>query len=183
VIVSASGYKDPKTMQQVITFGELRVIDLKTGTVAFSEAFPLGSRSSEVNWVAVSHDGAFAALQTETATRIVDLTTGRVVRTMDALVPWSFSWDDTRLALGAGPTQKRGEVVDISNGHLLWTDSVTERVTQGAIAEPGAGELMLFVTSGELTDLVVVSASGAYRTIEKNVFTAQVGPCPSCSAA
>lgn len=29
VIMSASGYKDPRTMQQVITFGELSVIDLK----------------------------------------------------------------------------------------------------------------------------------------------------------
>jgi hypothetical protein len=183
VIVSASGFKDPRTMQQVITFGDLRVIDLKTATVDFSQAFPVGSRSSEVSWIAVSHDGASAALQTETEMRIVDLTSGRVVRTMDALVPWSFSWDDTRLAVGAGPIQNRGGVVDISNGHLLWTDSVAGRVTQGAVAEPGAGELMLFVTSGEFTDLVIVTASGAYRTIAKNVFPAQVGPCPSCSAA
>jgi hypothetical protein len=182
VIVSASGFKDPRTMQEVITFGALRVIDLKTGTVAFSQAFPVSNRSSEVNWIVVSHDGAFAALQTETETRIVDLTSGRVVLTMDSLVPWSFSWDDARLAVGAGPIQSRGEVVDISNGHLLWTDSVAGRVTQGAVAEPGAGDLMLFVTTGEFTDLVVVTASGAYRTIAKNVFPVQIGPCPNCSA-
>ena len=184
VIVSASGYKDPKTMQQVITFGELRVIDLKTGTVAFSQAFPLGSRSTEVGWVAVSHDGVFAAMQTENEMTIEDLTNGRVVRTMGALVPWSFSWDGARLAVDGGGVTNRGEIIEVATGQVLWTDSVPGRVTQGALAEPGAGELMLFVTTGELTDLVVVSASGAYRgTIAKNVFTAQVGPCPSCSAA
>jgi hypothetical protein len=182
VIVSASGYKDPSTMQRVTTFGELRVISFKTGTVGFTQAFPVGSRSSEVSWIAVSHDGAFAALQTETGTRVVDLGDGRVVRTMDTLVPWSFSWDDARLALGAGSTQSRGEVIDIATGHLIWTDSVAGRVTQGAIPEPGAGELMFFTTLGELSDLVVVSASGGSRAIVKNVFTAQVGPCPSCSA-
>jgi len=183
VIVSASGYKDTRTMQEVITFGDLRVIDFRTGAVAFSEAFPTGNRSSEVSWVAVSHDGAFAALETETSTRIVDLTSGRVVRTMEPLVPWSFSWDDARLAAGAGgPSQSSGEVVDIATGRILWADSVAGRVTQGAIAEPGAGHLMFFVTTGELNDLVVVSPSGAHRTVAKNVFTAQVGPCPSCSA-
>jgi hypothetical protein len=182
VIVSAAGFKDPRTMQLVITFGDLRVIDLKTGITIFSQAFPVGSRASEVSWIAVSHDGAYAALQTETETRIIDLTTGRVVRKMDALVPWSFSWDDARLAVGSGPIQNRGEVVDVSNGRVLWADSVAGRVTQGAIAAPGASELMLFATTGALTDLLVVSAGGAYRTIAKNVFTAQVGPCPSCSA-
>ena len=136
-----------------------------------------------MSWIAVSHDGAYAALQTQTETRIVDLTGGRVVLTMDSLVPWAFSWDDARLAVSAGPIGNRGEVVDISNGHLLWTDSVAERVTQDAVAEPGTGALMLYVTTGEFTDLVVVTASGASRTIAKNVFPAQIGPCPSCSAA
>ncbi len=183
VIVSASGFKDPRTMMRVVTFGELRVIDLKTGSVAFSQAFPVGSRSSEVSWIAVSHDGAFAAMQTERSTRVVDLTDGHVVRTMDPLVPWSFSWDGARLAVGAGSTQSRGEVVDIATGRVVWTDSVTGRVTQGAIPKPGSGEMMFFVTSGELSDLVVVSASGADRAIVKDVFPAQVGPCPSCSSA
>ncbi len=182
VILSASGYKDPSTMQLVITFGDLRVIDLKTGAIAFSQAFPIGSRSSEVSWIAVSHDGAVAALQTQGGTRIVDLTSGRVLRTIDAVVPWSFSWDNARLAADGGPSHNRGEVVDTSTGRLLWTDSVAGRVTQGAMAEPGVGDLMLFTTSGGLSDLVVVSAGGAYRTIAKNVFPAQVGPCPSCSA-
>lgn len=182
VIVSASGYKDLRTMQEVITFGDVRVIDFKTGTVAFSQAFPIGSRSSEVSWVAVSHDGAFAALQTGAGTRIVDLTGGRVVRTLDSLVPWSFSWDDARLAASTAPNQSRGEVVDIATGHILWADSLAGRATQGAIAEPGAGQLMFFMTTGELNDLVVVSPSGAYRTVAKDVFTAQAGPCPSCSA-
>src|SRR5216683_3850763 len=94
VIVSASGFKDPRTMQEVITFGDLRVIDLKTGAVAFYQAFPVGNRSSEVSWIAVSQNGASAALQTETATRIVDLTSRRVLLTMGARVPWAFSWDD-----------------------------------------------------------------------------------------
>jgi hypothetical protein len=182
VIVSASGFKDPRTMQQVITFGELRVIDLKTGTVAFSQAFPVGSRSSEVSWITVSHDGASAALHTENEMTIEDLTNGRVVRTMGSLVPSSFSWDGARLAVDGGPVKNRGEVIEVATGRVLWTDSIAGRVTQGAVAEPGAGELMLLVTSGDLNDLVVVSASGAYRTIAKNVFTAQVGPCPSCSA-
>lgn len=182
VIVSASGYKDPKTMQPVITFGELRVIDLKTGAVVFSQALAVGSRFSKVSWVAVSHDGTVAALQTQAGTRIVDLTSGRVVRTLDALVPWSFSWDNARLAADGGPTQNRGEIVNISTGQLLWTDSVVGRVTQGAIAKPGASDLMLFTTSGGFTDLVVVSASGAGHTIARGVFPAQVGPCPSCSA-
>lgn len=182
VIVSASGYKDPSTMQLLISFGELRVIDLKTGAVAFSQAFPVGSPSSDVRWVAVSHDGAIAALQTDAGTRIVDLTSGLVVRTIDALVPWSFSWDNARLAADGGPNQNRGEIVNISTGQLLWTDSVAGRVTQGAIAEPGASDLMLFTTSGGLSDLVVVSAGGADHAIARNVFPAQVGPCPSCSA-
>lgn len=182
VIVSASGYKDPKTMQLVITFGELRVIDLKTGAVAFSQAFPVGSRSAEVSWVAVSHNGTLAALQTQAGTRIVDLTSGLVVHTIDALVPWSFSWDNVRLAGDGGANQNRGEIVNISTGQLLWTDSVAGRVTQGAIAEPGASDLMLFTTSGGLSDLVVVSAGGADQTIARNVFPARVGPCPSCSA-
>lgn len=133
--------------------------------------------------VAVRHDGAYAALRTETETGVVDLTTGRVVLTMGSLVPWSFSWDDAGLAVSAGgPIQNRGEVVDIANGQLLWIDPVAGRVTQGAISEPGSGALMHFATTGELSDLVVVTASGAYRTIAKNVFTAQIGPCPNCSA-
>ena len=182
VVVSARGYKDPRTMQEVITFGELRVIDFRTGTIAFTQAFPVSSRSSEVSWVAVSHDGGFAALQTESGTTIVDLSSGRVLRTMDSLVPWSFSWDDARLAATEGANQNKGEVVDIATGHLVWADSVTGRATQGAIAKPAAGDLMLFMTTGDLNDLVVVSPSGAYRTVAKNVFPAQVGPCPSCSA-
>ncbi len=113
---------------------------------------------------------------------IEDLTDGRVVRTMGSLVPSSFSWDGARLAVDGGPVKNRGEVIEVATGRVLWTDSIAGRVTQGAVAEPGAGELMLLVTTGELNDLVVVSASGAYRTIAKNVFTAVVGPCPSCSA-
>lgn len=180
VIVSASGYKDPKTLQIVITFGVVRVIDLKAGTVIFSQVLPLGNRSSEVRSIAVSHDGALAALQTEAGTRIVDLTTGTVVRTLDALAPLSFSWDDARLAVSAAPN--RGEVIDIATGDPLWTDPVASRVTQGAVANPGDGELMLWVTSGGLNDLVVVSARGTDHAIARNVFTAQVGPCPNCSA-
>jgi hypothetical protein len=183
VIPSASGFKDPRTLQQVITFGDLRVIDLKTGTVTFSQAFPVGSRSSDVSSITVSRDGSSAALQTENEMTIEDLTNGRVVRTMGALVPLSFSWDGARLAVDGGGVTNRGEIIEVATGRVLWTDSVAGRVTQGAVAEPRAGELMLFVTTGELTDLVVVAASGAYRgTIAKNVFTAQVGPCPSCSA-
>jgi hypothetical protein len=183
VILTVSGYKDPSTMQQVITFGDLRVIDLDTGAVTFSQAFPIGSRFSEVSWVAVSHDAAVAALQTQAGTKIVNLTSGRVMRTFDVLVPWSFSWDHARLAADGGPTRNSGEIVDISTGQLLWTDSVAGRVTQGAIAEPGRSDLMLFTTSGGLSDLVVVAAGGAFRTIATNVFTAQVGPCPTCGAA
>ncbi len=183
VIVSASGFKEPNTMQQVITFGELRVIDLKTGTVTFRQAFRVGSRSSEVSWVTVSHDGVSAALETENEVTIEDLTNGRVVHTMSAVAPLSFSWDGARLAVSGGGATNHGEIIEVATGRVLWTDSVAGRVIQGAVAEPGAGELMLFVTTGELTDLVVVSASGANRgTIAKNVFTAQVGPCPSCSA-
>src|ERR1700686_1791327 len=58
VIVTASGYKAPSTMQLVITFGDLRVIDLKTGSIALSQPFPIGSRSSEGSWAAVSPAGA-----------------------------------------------------------------------------------------------------------------------------
>jgi hypothetical protein len=183
VVVSASGFKDPTTMQLVITFGNLRVIDLKTGTVAFSQVFPVGRRSSEVSSITVSHDGAFAALQTENELTIEDLTNGRVMSTMGALVPLSFSWDGARLAVDGGGSTNRGEIVEGATGRVLWTDPVAGRVTQGAVAEPDAAEFMLFVTTGELTDLVVVSANGAHRNIANNVFPAQVGPCPSCSAA
>jgi hypothetical protein len=183
VIVSASGSKDPTTTELVITFGELRVIDLKTGTVSFSRAFPVRSRASAVSVVSVSHDGAYAALQTETETSIVDLASGRVVRTLDAFRPSAFSWDDARIAVDAGPGRDRGEVVDIATGRVLWIDPDVGRVTQSAIGDPGGGEeLMLLVTTGQLNDLVVVTASGADRTVATNVFTAQVGPCPSCSA-
>jgi hypothetical protein len=183
VVVSASGFKDPRTMQLVITFGNLRVIDLKTGTVAFSQVFSVGRRSSEVSSITVSHDGAFAALQTENELTIEDLTNGRVISTMGALVPLSFSWDGARLAVDGGGGTNRAEIVEAATGRVSWRDPVVGRVTQGAVAEPEAGELMLFVTTGELTDLVVVSSNGAYRTIANNVFPAQVGPCPSCSAA
>ena len=131
----------------------------------------------------VSHDGISAALQTDNEMTIEDLTNGRAVHTMSALVPLSFSWDGARLAVSGGGATNHGEIVEVATGRVLWTDSVARRVTQGAVAEPGAGDLMLFVTTGKLTDLVVVSASSAYRgTIAKNVFTAQIGPCPSCSA-
>jgi hypothetical protein len=182
VITSARGFKDPKTLQMVVAFGDLRVLDLRTGAVAFTETLAVGKPSSEVSRIAVSHDGAFAALETATETSIVDLAGGRVVRTLGAVAPSSFSWDDARLAVDAGPTESTGQVIDIATGHVVWIDSVAGRVTQGAMGEPGANDLMLFVTSGQLDDLLVISPNGADHTIATNVFTAQVGPCPDCSA-
>lgn len=181
VITTASGYKDPATELRNVTFGELIVIDFKTGSVLHRQSFPLGVRAMEVQSVIVSHDGSLGAISTQTQTTIVELLNDQVVaRLSDMAWPLAFSWDD-RLLVVDGP-KNRGEILSISSGQVVWSDSV-DRVTQGAVADPHSSDVMLFVTTGGLTDLVVVSSTGRSKIIATGVFPDQVGPCFSCSAA
>lgn len=180
VITTASGYKDPATELFNTTFGELIVIDFKTGAVLHRQSFPLGVRSTEVQSVVVSHDGSLGATSTQTQTTIVKLLNDQVVARVSGVVPLAFSWDD-QLLIVDGP-KNRGEIVSVSTGQLVWSDSV-DRVTQGAVADPGSSDVMLFATTGALSDLVVVSSSGHSSVIATEVFPDQIGPCFSCSAA
>lgn len=180
VVTTASGYKDPSTMLMRITFGEFRVIDFKTGSVTLQQAFPVGSPSTEVSSVAVSHDGSVAALAMQAQTTIVNLLNGQVVSRANGVTPLAFSWDGKLLAVDE--TGNRGGVLSPSTGQVVWSDSVANRVTQGAVPNPGGSDVMLFVTGGGLNDLLVVSAGGTARVIAKDVFPDQIAPCSNCSA-
>src|SRR4029077_5847764 len=84
VITTASGYKDPSTMQMRVTFGELRVLDFNSGSIVFQQAFPVGNVPAEVDSVVVTHDGSLAALATQTQTTILNLLDGQIAgRTSD----------------------------------------------------------------------------------------------------
>jgi outer membrane protein assembly factor BamB len=180
VITTASGYKDPSTMLMRITFGELRVLDFKSGSVVFQQAFPVGNVRAEVNSVVVAHDGSLAALATQTQTTILNLSDGQIVgRTADE-TPLAFSWDGKLLALDA--SSNRGEVMKLSTGQVVWSDSVANRVTQGAVPNPAGSDVMLLVTGGGLNDLLVVSAGGTANVIAKDVFPDRLAPCTDCSA-
>lgn len=179
VVTTASGYKDPATDLRNITFGELIVIDFKVGTVLHRQSFPLGIRSNEVQSLVVSHDGSLGAISTQAQTTIVKLLNSQVLARLSGVVPLAFSWDDQLLVVD-GP-KNRGEVLSVSTGQLVWSDSV-DRVTQGAVADPNGSQVMLFVTTGGLNDLLVVSATGNSKVIATNVFPAQVSPCSNCSA-
>jgi outer membrane protein assembly factor BamB len=180
VITTASGYKDPSTMLMRITFGELRVLDFKSGSVVFQQAFPVGNVRAEVNSVAVTHDGSFAALGTQTQTTIVNLLNGQLGSSANGVTPLAFSWDGKLLAVDG--TDNRGEVLNASTGQVIWRESVTNRVTQGAVPNPAGSEVMLFVTGGGLNDLLVVGAGGTAHVVAKDVFPDQIAPCTNCSA-
>lgn len=181
VVTTASGYKDPATELFNTTFGELIVIDFKMGTVLHRQSFPLGVRSTQVQSVIVSHDGSLGAISTQTETTIVKLLNDQVVARVSAgMWPLAFSWDDQLLVV-AGP-KNRGEILSVATGQVAWSDPV-DRVTQGAAADPRSSDVMLFATTGGLSDLVVVSSSGQSKVIATEVFPDQVGPCFSCSSA
>jgi hypothetical protein len=195
VITTASGYKDPVTELRRITFGELDVVDFKTGAVLHRQAFPIGNRSTEVDWVAVSHDGSLAAMETgpkdslpsaasparrsTVETTVVNLLDDRVVIRVSDVTPFAFSWDGKLLVVVG--SQYHGEILSVSTGAVVWSDPVN-RVTQGAVADPNSSDVMLSVTTGGLNDLLVVSADGKTNVIARNVFQAQIAPCASCSA-
>ena len=162
-------------MNHVTTLGEIRILDLNTGAVDRDQLLPTATNS-----LAVSHDGTYAALATSSVIRIVDLTDGQVVSEVAAVSPSSFSWDDARLAVDG--TDNRGEVVDVETGKVLWIDSVPGRVAQGAIGEPNGRDVMFYMTTGGLDDLLVVSGTGAERVIATGVFPAVAVVCVTCSA-
>jgi len=183
VITTASGYKDPATEFLRVTVGDVIVIDFTSGSVLLRQTLPVGSASTQVNDVIVSHDGAFAALATSTQTTIIILANGRTVAQFSGVVPLAFSWDEKQLAVDGGPGETRGEVLSVPAGQVVWSDNSSGQVTQGAAADPASSNVMLFATTGGLSDLLVISASGTERTIATEVFPAQIAPCATCSAA
>jgi len=163
-----------------ITFGELRVLDFKSGSVVYQQAFPVGNIRAEVNSVAVAHDSSFAALGTQTQTTIVNLLNGQLGSRANGVTPLTFSWDGKLLAVDG--TDNRGEVFNASTGRVIWSESVASRVTQGAVPNPAGSEVMLLVTGGGLNDLLVVGAGGTAHVVAKDVFPDQIAPCTNCSA-
>jgi WD40 repeat protein len=181
VIVTASGAKNSATSLRLITFGELDVIELQSGKVAFRQSFPVGTGATEVRSVAVSHDGTLAAEATQTGTVIVSLATGKEIVPIPGVTPLAFSWDGSFLAV-TGPSN-RGELVRVQSGSVVWTDSQAGRVTQWAVARPDSPEVMMAVDDGGLTDLLSVSGDGSVRTIAVRVLLHDFSPCTACSAA
>ena len=153
-MVTATGYKDPRTEMRVTIFGDLTVFDFKTGVVGVNQTYPIVQGPDTVSWIEVSRDGMRAALETATETRIVDLTTGQVASRTTMAMPLAFSWDDARLAV---VPRLRGEIVDVKTGTVLWTDPIASRVTQWAIAQPRGQDLMLITTFGAWNDLIAVA--------------------------
>jgi len=96
------------------------------------------------------------------------------------MLPLAFSWTAARLA--AVDSNSRGKVVDVASGEVIWSDSTAEQ-TQAAISNPHGSELMTVATTGRLTDLFVISATGVGHRIASDVFLAQALPCVDCSAA
>jgi hypothetical protein len=106
---------------------------------------------------------------------------GQIVSRASAVTPLAFSWDTKLLAVDQA--SNRGAVLSPSTGQVVWKEPVADRVTQGAVPNPGGPDLMLFVTGGDLNDLLVVSPSGSSRIVAKDVFLDQISPCFDCSAA
>src|SRR5438132_804709 len=129
VITTASGAKDRVTQQTRIGFGEIDVIDFKTGHVLFRHDFSPG----EVDAMPISHDGLLAALGTQFRFTVVSLVDGHVVSQAPAATPLGFSWDDRLLV--ANGAANRGELIDVPTGQVVWIDPTAE-VTQGAASEP-----------------------------------------------
>ena len=179
VITTASGYKDPSTELRRITFGELDVIDFNTGAVLLRQAFPIGNALTEVDSVSVSHDGSLAALGTQTQMTIVNLRTNQVVARAGDVTPLAFSWNGKLLVVVG--SANRGQVLNASTAQIVWSDPAT-RVTQGAVPNPRGSEVMLFVTTGGLNDLLVVSADAKAIVVAADVFPDQIAPCSNCSA-
>jgi hypothetical protein len=111
----------------------------------------------------------------------VNLLNGQIVSRASAVTPLAFSWDTKLLAVDQA--SNRGAVLSPSTGQVVWKESVADRVTQGAVPNPGGPDLMLFVTGGDLNDLLVVSPGGSSRIVAKDVFLDQISPCFDCSAA
>jgi hypothetical protein len=179
VIATASGKKDPVTGQFTITFGELDVIDFTSGSVLSRQQFPTGTPSAEVRSIAVSHDGSFAAVATQSQMRIYELADHKVVAQVFGLAPLAFSWDD-QLIVAIRPTY-HAQVLRVSTGQVVWSDPVS-RSTQGAVGNPGGSDVMLVTTGGRLYDLVVVSSTGSSKVIAADVLPDQIAPCTNCSA-
>lgn len=180
VTTSATGYKDPRTMLQRITFHDLRVIDFTSGKVLLEQTFPVGSISTEVNSVVVSHDASLAAIGTWAATTVINLSTGRPVSRTPGANALAFSWDGTELAATA--FGYRGRLLRVLTGQVVWSDPEPGRVTQGAASNPLGSDVMFLVTGGELNDLLVVAPTGTQSVVAHNVFLDQLTPCFSCSA-
>jgi hypothetical protein len=136
---------------------------------------------TEVDAVVVSHDGLLGAIATLTQTTIVNLLNDQVVARVNSVVfpPRAFSWDDQLLVVDGSP-KAFGELVSVSTGEVVWSDSV-DRIPRGAVADPRSSDVMLFVaTGGGPTDLLVVSPSGDSKVIATRVFPDAAGPCLIC---
>lgn len=179
VVTTASGYKDPATEMHRTTFGELLVIDFKSGKVLRRQGFP-SRGASVVSSVVVSHDGSLAALSTQSTTTVVNLKSGRTVAHFRNVNPLTFSWEGTLLAVQT--RINRGELVSPATGHVVWSDTEAGRVTQGAAPNPGGSDVMFMVTSGDFDDMLAVAPSGATRIVARDVFLGPLVPCADCSA-
>lgn len=175
-IVIATAQRNNSAAVQV-TFDQIIVVDIKTGSAQTSR---IANIAMDVNALVVSHDGTEGALATSTETTILNLLTGSSIRQLPGVTPLAFSWDARLVALAT--STNRGELESVSTGQVIWSDDVSKRVTQAAIPDPASPSVMLVTTSGALDDLVVISPSGAARTIAKGVFPAQTTPCSICSA-
>lgn len=173
-VTTASGYKDPRTEMHVTNFGELLIVDFKSGSVVRRQTIP-----ATVRRIVVSHDAVEAAFTMDSTTEVVNLSDGNVVADIPGVSPPTFSWDGSRLAVAV--ENNRGRVIGLPRGDIIWSDSRGE-VAQGAVAQPNGTGFMFMVTTAELNYLVVVSAGGRARILASNVFVGQLAPCADCSA-
>lgn len=181
VVTTATGYKDPATELRRVTFGELLVIDFKSGNVLHRQAFPVGPASTVISSVAVSHDGALAALGTQTYTTVVNLASGQTVARFRGVTALAFSWDGTLLAVATN--LNHGELLRPATGQVVWSDPQASRFAQGGAPNPEGSDVMFLLTTGSLDDLFVVAAGGATRIVARDVFVGELVPCADCSAA
>jgi hypothetical protein len=180
VVTTASGYKDYVTQLRKVTFGELLVIDFKSGNVVFRRVFPTADPSTEISSMAVSRDGSLAALGTKSGTSVINLFGGQVVSQAQGVVPAVFSWDGRQLAAAAG---LQSELLNSDTGQIAWADSEPNRVMQTAAPNPAGSEVMFLVTYGESDDMLVVGKNGTTRLIARGVFVGPLVACTECSAS
>lgn len=176
VITTASGHGDLGNLK--VLFHELIVVDFRSGAQIAKRTFP-SSRQGVVSSIVVSHDGSVAALGSDAGTSLLDVTKDQLASGPNGITPVAFSWNDVLLV--GDDSSNHGLILNSKTGEVIWRDQ-SNRVTQGAAANPDTSDMMLFTTTGELTDLLVVAPNGHAQMIATEVFPAQAVPCNSCSA-